>query len=45
MDADTIKKNYSKLGASLIERLYSSDYLSIGGTDHPPEWVALALPR
>ena len=29
MDADIIKKNYSRLGASLIERLYSSDYLSI----------------
>ena len=33
MDADIIKKNYSRLGASLIERLYSSDYLSIGGSD------------
>ena len=32
MDADIIKKNYSRLGASLIERLYSSDYLSIGGS-------------
>jgi len=33
MTAETIKKNYSKLGASLIEKLYSDDYLSIGGSE------------
>lgn len=32
MDADIIKKNYSKIGAALIEKLYSDDYLSIGGS-------------
>ena len=33
MHADIIRKNYSKVGAALIEKLYSSDYLSIGGSD------------
>ena len=33
MDASTIKKNYSKLGSALIEKLYSTDYLSIGGNE------------
>lgn len=30
--ADIIRKNYSKIGAALIEKLYSNDYLSIGGS-------------
>ena len=33
MTAEIIKKNYSKIGASLIEKLYSDDYLSIGGSE------------
>lgn len=32
MTADIIRKNYSVIGAGLIEQLYSSDYLSIGGS-------------
>ncbi len=32
MSVEAIHKNYSQLGSALIEKLYSSDYLSIGGT-------------
>ncbi len=33
MSTEAVHKNYSQLGSALIEKLYSSDYLSIGGTD------------
>ncbi|NKB56527.1 MAG: methyltransferase domain-containing protein [Alphaproteobacteria bacterium] len=32
MSTEAVRKNYSPVGASLIEKLYSDDYLSIGGT-------------
>lgn len=32
MNTEAVKKNYSVLGSALIEKLYSADYLSIGGT-------------
>lgn len=32
MSAEDVRKNYSEVGAALIEKLYSDDYLSIGGT-------------
>jgi ubiquinone/menaquinone biosynthesis C-methylase UbiE len=32
MSVEAVRKNYSQLGSALIEKLYSDDYLSIGGT-------------
>jgi len=32
MSVEAVRKNYSQVGAFLIEKLYSDDYLSIGGT-------------
>lgn len=32
MSAEDVRKNYSQIGSALIEKLYSDDYLSMGGT-------------
>lgn len=32
MSAEDVRKNYSQVGSALIEKLYSDDYLSMGGT-------------
>ena len=32
MSVEDIRKNYSQIGSALIEKLYSDDYLSMGGT-------------
>lgn len=33
MSAADVRKNYSQVGSALIEKLYSDDYLSMGGTE------------
>ena len=32
MDLEAVQKTYSQVGSTLLEKLYSEDYLSIGGT-------------
>lgn len=32
MSVEDVRKNYSQIGSALIEKLYSDDYLSMGGT-------------
>lgn len=32
MSVEDVRKNYSQVGSALIEKLYSDDYLSMGGT-------------